>query len=131
MDIHESINRILDSDAVLGDMFYDTFLNRYPQVQKYFEGVNLQRQAVMLMMALLVVEQFETEKYPTTIRYLQELGTRHCEWGIPKETYPYFRDALLDTLKRHLDDDWDEPLAKQWTSAIDNATQQMFKGYKD
>ena len=131
MDIQESINRILDSEAVLGDMFYNTFLNRYPQVKQYFEGVNLQRQAVMLMMALLVVEQFETQKYPTTMRYLKELGAKHREWGIPPETYKYFRDALLDTLSRHLGDDWDDALALQWTSAIDNATEQMLRAYVD
>jgi len=129
MDIHESVDRILGSEEVLGDMFYDTFLNRFPHVQQYFEGVNLRRQAVMLMMALLVVEQFETEKYPTTTKYLQELGAKHDELGIPKETYPYFREALLDTLARHLGSNWDDSLAQQWTSAIDNATEQMLKGY--
>ena len=92
MDIHDSLDRILGSEAVLRDMFL-----RHGSKSRSFEGVNLQRQAVMLMMALLAVEQFETERCPTTIKYLQELGVKHHELGIPKETYPCSHDIWVAT----------------------------------
>lgn len=131
MDIHESVDRILASDVTLGDAFYDTFLNRYPQVQKFFEGVNMQRQAVSLTMALLIVEQYQDSSFQATARYLQELGAKHREWGIPINLYPYFRDALLGTLQQFHGDDWDDELAGQWSAAIDGATEEMLKGYED
>ena len=131
MNIHESLEHILNSESVLGDLFYDTFLTNYPQVQPYFEKVNLQRQAVILMMALMVVEQFETEHYPTTVLYLRELGAKHRERGIPAETYPFFRQALLDTLARHLEDHWTESLEAEWASAIDSAIHEMLVAYED
>jgi len=131
MDIHESIDRILDcEDMIFGDAFYEVFLARYPQVQKYFEGVNMQRQSVLLTMAMLVIEQYEGSAYPAASRYLKELGAKHHEWKIPRDTYPYFRDALLDALRRFHGEDWDDDLADEWGAAIDLTTIQMMKGYE-
>jgi len=59
------------------------------------------------------------------------LGVKHREWRIPKELYPYFREALFDVLAKHHGDDWDESLMSQWAAAIDSATEQMVCGYDD
>ena len=132
MDIHHSISLILDSEEVIvGNAFYDVFLTRYPQVQKYFEGVNMQQQAVLLTIAMMVIEQYHSAEYPATAKYLKELGAKHREWGIPTETYPYFREALLEALRRFHGDEWDDQLAIQWDTAIDLTTRQMLKGYAD
>ena len=129
MNIHESINRILESESLIGETFYDVFLNDYPEVQQFFSGVNMQRQAVLLTMALLVMEQYHSSSYPTMARYLADLGTRHEEWGIPPETYPLFRSALLEALKRFHGEDWNEELALRWDIAIEHTTKQMLAGY--
>ena len=48
MEIHESIEQILQAKDKLGAMFYEHFLAQYPQVQPHFEKVDLKRQSVLL-----------------------------------------------------------------------------------
>ncbi|MEX2188939.1 MAG: globin domain-containing protein [Pirellulales bacterium] len=130
MDISTSIERILLSRDLLGSTFYDVFFRRHPEVQRHFEGVNLVRQGVLLTMALVVIEQFHAHAYPATHRYLQYLGTRHDELGIPAETYPHFRDALLETLGLFHAGEWNAELADDWRAAIDKAYAAMLEGYR-
>lgn len=131
LDLSESIESILSGDVKFGHDFYDVFLARYPQVRRYFDGVDLDRQSVLLMMSLLVIEQQASNQYESTSSYLADLGAKHREWRIPKELYPYFREALFDVLAKHHGDDWDESLMSQWAAAIDSATEQMVCGYDD
>jgi hemoglobin-like flavoprotein len=129
VDISQSLDRILNSQDVLGELFYDIFLHQYPEVQHFFEGVNLRRQAVLLTMALIIVEQYYSNPYPTTAEYLRYLGSKHHQLNIPKELYGKWADAMLTTLRQFHGKDWTEDLARQWREAIDRTTQQMFAGY--
>lgn len=131
MDIHESVDRILDADVVLGDRFYEVFFSRHPEISQYFEGVNLQRQAVMVTMAMLVIEQNYQNRFPAAQRYVRELGGKHREWGIPAETYPAFQAALLEALEDFHGADWNESLAQQWREAIALTIEQMVSAYDE
>lgn len=130
MDIKESLHRILGDREVLADLFYIVFLDRYPEVRRHFQGVNLKHQAVLLTMALMVIERHHTDAYPATETYLKYLGTKHHDRAIPPDLYRGFRDALLATLERFHSNDWDAPLAGQWRAAIDGAIATMLKGYR-
>lgn len=129
MDIHQSIDEILESHEVLGEVFYRIFWQRCPEVQKYFAGVDMQRQAGVLSVALLLVEQFDTYGYPAVARYLRDLGRRHQQRRIPPALYLAFRDALLAALAEHHGADWSEQLERQWRQAIDRAASVMQTGY--
>ncbi|MBT4866453.1 MAG: hypothetical protein HON53_15220 [Planctomycetaceae bacterium] len=129
MDISESVKTILRRDKVVTDLFYTIFLDRYPDVRTYFEGVDLQQQAVMLGMALLMVEQHYQHRYPATERYLKVLGQRHSRREIPAELYSQWRDCLLETLSRFHGDGWSDELQQQWKEAVDLASDVMLSGY--
>lgn len=131
MNIDESLELILKRRDVAADLFYLVFLDSFPEVQQYFAGVNLRRQAVLLTMALMVVKNHFTGDYPATGLYLQYLGTKHHERGIPQDLYSKFRVALLQTLESLHGSDWSEHLAAQWQQAIEKATEEMFKGYSE
>jgi len=130
MDISESLERILRREAIVADLFYVVFLDRFPEVRRFFENVDLKRQAVLLSMALKVIEQHYLGGYLAADLYLKYLGTKHHQIGIPAALYPMFRDALLITLERFHGADWDELLAQQWKAAIDFATETMLEGYE-
>lgn len=130
MDISDSLDQILDSNQIFGESFYELFLISYPEVQKYFEGVDMKRQAVLLTMALTVVEQFHCSEQPATKKYLQYLGAQHDERGISPELYPQWRDAMLETLFQFHGADWDQQLATQWREAIERTIEVMLSGYK-
>jgi hemoglobin-like flavoprotein len=130
MDIHQSIDDVLESDDILGKTFYDIFLTRYPELQKHFADVNMQRQAVVLAMALLMIEQYDTYRYPAIAKYLRELGSQHQRRQIPVQHFPRFRDAMLEALAQHHGSSWNEPLGHQWRQAIDRAASVMLEGYQ-
>jgi hemoglobin-like flavoprotein len=130
MNIHQSIKRILDSKEVLGDLFYSVFLNRYPEIQQYFEGVNMKRQAVLLTTALVLVEQNYSSSYPAIEQYLRYLGSKHHDRFIPFKIYEQWREAMLETLAQFHGSQWSEELAAQWRDAIDQTTELMLEGYE-
>jgi hemoglobin-like flavoprotein len=129
MDIHESLEHVLRRQEIVADLFYAVFLDRYPQVRRFFEGVDLSRQAVLLSIALKVIEQHYMGGYLAAENYLRYLGTRHDDLGIPENTFPLFREAMLATLGQFHGNLWDEGLAEQWRRAIDKAIRTMLEGY--
>ncbi|MBI3466570.1 MAG: hypothetical protein HY000_26450, partial [Planctomycetes bacterium] len=129
LDIAESIGRILRREEVVADLFYDVFLDRYPEVRAFFVEVNLWRQAVLLTMALKAVVEHYTYRFPLTKMYLQILGHRHHTWGVKRELYPKFRDCLLTTLERFHGTEWDHNVARQWREALDGAIAVMLEAY--
>jgi hemoglobin-like flavoprotein len=131
MNIVESLHRILGERDTLADLFYQHFLVRYPEVATHFQGVNLRRQAMLLTMALMVMERHHSGNYPATAMYLRYLGSKHHVRGVPEHLYPQFREALLAVLERFHDKDWGPELATQWGAAIDRTTATMLEGYKD
>lgn len=131
MEINQSLEQVLSSQESLGDLFYDKFLTQYPEVKKYFEGINLDRQAVLLTMALVVITQYYLNPYPATAKYLRYLGSKHHDGGIPTALYSKWTEAMLATLKEFHGDDWDDHLAEQWTKAIAQSAECMFDGYQE
>jgi hemoglobin-like flavoprotein len=118
-------------DVLLGDSIYDISLNQYPRVRLFFETANVDRQAALLAMVLLVVDEFSTGDSPSADSQLTELGAVHRRWRAPSDLYSYFREAMLDALARRHADDWDAKLELDWQAAIDAATEQMRVGYEN
>jgi hemoglobin-like flavoprotein len=106
-------------------------LQQYPEVSAHFQGVNLRRQAMLLTMALMVMERHYSGNYPATAMYLRYLGSKHHARGILQHLYPQFREALLAVLERFHDRDWEPELATQWSGAIDHAIVTMLEGSKE
>src|SRR5262245_28244118 len=69
MNIQESLHAILQRQDSITDLFYRVFLERYPEVRDHFQGVNLRHQAVLLNMALMVMERHYKGSYPATEMY--------------------------------------------------------------
>ncbi|MEQ8786404.1 MAG: globin [Pirellulaceae bacterium] len=131
MNIHQSLEQILRSKDAFGEAFYQGFFEAYPHVKPYFDDVNLKRQAVLLTMALIIIERYYYEPFKATEQYLQYLGTRHHEWNIPRDLYPQWADAMLTALKSFHGEDWNDGLAQQWKEAIGRATELIFEGYDE
>lgn len=129
MDISQSIREILSRDDVVADLFYDIFLDRHPEVRRFFVGVDIRQQAIVLTMMLSTIEDFYQHSYPATARYLRLVGQRHKARGIPKELYPLFSQCLMETLERFHGQNWSEPLGDEWQNGIDKASRVMMEGY--
>ena len=131
MNIAESNHRIQSREAIVTDLFYDIFLDRHPEVRKFFVGVNLAHQAAVLRMMLLLIDQYYRQPTPAIEQYLKILGYRHGQWKIEAELYPKFRDCLLETLGRFHGVEWSGDLEAEWHAAIDKAAGVMLQGYSE
>lgn len=129
MDLQQSLECILQRDGVVTDLFYEIFLDRYPDVRQYFVGIDLNHQAVVLQMALMTVAVYSQRHYPAAEQYLKYLGHKHDMRSIPQELFPDFRDCLLETLGRFHGGDWSASLQLEWRRALDDAIDVMKQGY--
>lgn len=129
MDVQESLRQILESREGFCDRFYVAFFHWHPEVWEYFAHVNLQRQAVLLTVALQMVVQYHLHSFPAIEAYFTVLGQEHCRRGIGPELYPKFREVMLRTLSRFHGRDWDEQLAQQWTAALELASEKILAAY--
>jgi hemoglobin-like flavoprotein len=129
MDLRESIDEILRQSDKLADLFYLVFLDDYPEVQEYFHGVDMKRQNTLLTMALIIVERNVEGPYAIAESYLQILGRKHQERGIPRELYPKWRAAMMGTLERFHGPTWNDQLAKDWSKALTQGIEVMLAVY--
>lgn len=129
MNLPESVHFVLSQREIFGEHFYQRLLAQHPAMQTYFDGIDMSHQAVLLTMQLTVIEAYRRTQSPAAKKYLQILGTRHHERGIPQSTYAQFRDVLIETLQQFHQDDWTEELHAEWTDAINSASERMFEGY--
>lgn len=130
MEIHESIQQILQAKDELGVMFYEHFLTQYPEVQRHFQKVDLKRQSILQVTALMIIERHWSHPTPATELYLQYLGMRHQGLQIPKEVFGVWVKAMLETMQKFHGEDWTPSLENQWRQAFDRAIQIMFRGYE-
>lgn len=129
MDIAESGQAILKGNGTISRLFYEKYLDRYPEVGRFFLQTDMSQQAVMLRMALTMVEQYYRNRYEAMEDYLRIVGFRHKRRDIPPELYVDWRDCMLDTLEDFHGDNWSDSLEQQWTEAVDLAVDRMLEGY--
>ena len=131
MEIHESIQEVFRKDRRLADLFYGLFFDRHPEARPFFDGVDLGRQAVLLTMALMLVEHHYLNHNRVTEDYLRILGYQHhVRRGIPADLYPPFYECLLVALEQFHGSDWEPRLAGQWREALEMTSRIMLEGYQ-
>ena len=129
MDIEKSLELILHSGEQFGSSFYDIFFERCPKAAEYFKDTDMRRQSLVLTMALQLLAQYYASGFLSIEQYLQTIGTRHDDYGVPREMYTDWRDAMLAALEKFHGDQWNDALAKQWHEAIERSSEVMFRGY--
>ena len=131
MKITDSLDRILSAEQIFGQRFYDQLLRLHPEVRHFFQNVNMNRQAIRFTALLTLIESNYRQRNVLASQYLRALGTSHNSMDIPCEVYPQFRDVLLDALANFEDGHWDDELAEQWRTAIEQAIQVMLDQYRE
>ncbi len=129
MHISDSVHELLTSKQRVVERFYEKFLSQHPELSHHFQTRDLKMQASIVAMALVNVEGYYTNRFPTVEHYLRVLGHRHYHNGIRNEDFPKFRDVMLETLAEFHGDDWNEQLYSDWKQAIDLSVSVMLEGY--
>jgi hemoglobin-like flavoprotein len=129
MDLDMSLEQILRSGDQFGNLFYEIFFEQHPEAKRYFDGIDMKRQGLMLTMALKLMGEYHAKGYAAINHYLEHLGTRHSDRGVPTEVYTDWADSLLATLERFHGKEWNGDLAEEWRDAVSATSEVMFKGY--
>lgn len=129
MDIALSGQKISSGNGTIADLFYKKYLDRYPDIRRFFEKTDMVHQAVMLRMALTMIEQYYQHHYEAMEDYMRVLGFRHMRLGISRELYADWRDCMLETLEEFHGSDWHDALEQQWTDAINQSIERILEGY--
>lgn len=95
----ESLKLVQASKPIFGHLFYERLFAQHPDLEQFFRHTTINHQAAILTMQLSVIEACFVRRSPAAELYLQLLGTKHKDRGIPKEAYPLFRDVLLGSLQ--------------------------------
>jgi hemoglobin-like flavoprotein len=130
--LQESLHRILrHGKGELGKSFYAKLFEACPQARPFFDGVDLEVQANVLVNALHVVVSHGCHRFPATQAYLKILGHRHHQRHIPAAMYAPFFEVLLCVLEEFHGDSWGPDLAQEWHDAFDLTAAAMTTGHQD
>ena len=130
--LRESLHRILrHGKGELGKAFYARFFEACPQARSFFDGVDLDVQANVLVNALHVVVSHACHRFPATEAYLKILGHRHHQRSIPAGMYPQFFGAMLQVLEEFHGGSWEPELAEEWRQAFELTGAAMAAGHQD
>jgi nitric oxide dioxygenase len=112
------------------DTFYRILLNKYPRLRPLFSETDMEKQKVKLIesLKLVMVNVYNTEAL-TFI--LKNLGKRHVQYGAVLTDYPLIGDALLQSLDRHLGEDWTPEVRETWTLAYQMIADTMAAGGRE
>ncbi len=130
MELSASLKLVLGQKELVIRQFYDRFLEECAAARPLFEGVDLERQALMLTTALIVVEAHAREQLPALNHYLHVLGDRHRNAGVPRELFPEFRECLIRTIRDCHGDGWSDAIEEAWRAALNLTIDTMFDGYE-
>lgn len=129
MNLRQSLDRILSERHVVFQTFYSHFLERFPELRHHFAGINLTGQGLMLTVSVQAAVEYHLRRFPAMEAYLRHVGAKHERLNVARDSYPKFRDAMLETLAKFHGNDWSPELAGQWRDALDGATRVMLEGY--
>ena len=132
MNIRNSLELILGSaHPRFSDRFYENFFHQFPEVHRYFEGVDLRRQGILFTMAVQIIIDHHLRPHLAMKNYLRVLGNRHHQLGIEVSDYGKFESALLTSLQDFHGEQWEEALADEWRTADEQALPYLIEGHRD
>lgn len=123
----DEVKQVQQSYAILkpnaedfGNQFYANLFKHVPDAAKLFPPSN-PHQTIKLMLFLEtgINTLHEIEKVAPLLR---DLGERHVHYGVVESHYVVAEDALVDTLKQYLGDDFSAELETAWRHAYQALT---------
>lgn len=122
--LKQSFDRIVPQKEAFAEAFYNRLFTLYPQTKILFANTNMKRQQNSLMATLAIVVS-GVAKGDNLTSIIEQLGQRHKGYGVKPEHYSMVGQALLETLKEFLGENWTAETEATWTSAYQVISQTM------
>ena len=115
--IRESFEIIKPIAANVADKFYELLFTDFPSSRELFKGVDLEMQQKALINSLsYVVDHLEDAN--KLKKFLNDLGSRHANYGTEELHFEWVGCSLLKTLKFFFAEKWTDDLEKEWVDAF-------------
>jgi hemoglobin-like flavoprotein len=124
--VRESIEALEDLAGPMTVLFYGRLFELDPSLRPLFH-IDIREQASKLM-AMLQTVVASLDHFDQVRPQLAELGSRHVTYHVRPEHYRTLREALLWSLGRALDTQFDRETRAAWTVLLDTISQAMLAG---
>lgn len=112
--VQESFQKVAAIAPAAAKLFYQRLFELDPSLERLFKGdMGEQGAKLMDMLAVAVQNLDHPEKL---IPVLESLSQRHISYNVEADHYNTVGQALLDTLKKGLGDDFTTPVRSAWES---------------
>jgi len=111
---HDSFDRVKRNPAFF-DVFYERFLAS-DEIAEKFEGVDVENVKRMVRDALYL-KMMAMDGNPVAVRKLQQLGVFHGRFGVKRDHYDLWLDALLSVVEE-MDPHYDTKVDASWRSVM-------------
>ncbi|RIV27886.1 hemoglobin [Fibrisoma montanum] len=103
--------------ALLGEVFYSKLFLEYPSMQSLFKAPIEQQYKKLVEMLNIMVARLDRQA--EVLNLIEQLGTRHQQYGVKPEHYFAMGKVLLWTLKSGLGDRWTNEIEMAWMAVYE------------
>ena len=128
--LEESFDLVAPRGDELMKTFYDRLFETAPAVQPLFADVDMERQREALLNMLVVLRE-SLRDLDDIVPDLQDLGSRHVQYGAQPEHYPVVAEVLLASMRDLAGEAWTSRVADAWASALDLVATAMLEGARE
>ena len=125
--LQESFALIVPQKDAFAHSFYERLFADYPQTRPLFAHKDMRQQENALIAALATVVA-GVKREDNLVPVLQQLGSKHKDYGADPAHYPAVGSTLLTTLKEYLGSQFTPEVAQTWTEAYAVISSQMIAG---
>ncbi|MGN6429520.1 MAG: globin family protein [Gaiellaceae bacterium] len=125
--LEESFDLVAPKGDELIRTFYDNLFEAAPAVEPLFAEVDMERQRQALLNMLLVLRE-SLRDLDDIVPDLEELGSRHVEYGAKPEHYPVVGEVLIGSMAEVAGDAWTPEYTAAWQEAYPIVQDVMLSG---
>jgi hemoglobin-like flavoprotein len=116
--VQDSFRKVEPIAPTAAAQFYDILLSRNPSLRPMFGATDMVEQGAKLMSMLRTVVLL-LDRPDAMLPVAHDLGKRHRGYGVQDAQYDMVGAALIETLSRGLDAEFDDAVEAAWRAAFD------------
>ncbi len=128
--VRDTLAAVVPRLEPLVERIYDLLFTRHPAVKGLFQRNRPELQVVMLAETLTsIIDHYEDT--PWLDETLSRLGRGHVHYGVTDEMFGWLGEALLDSLREELGEQWSADVAGAWEHAFQSISAIMIGAMRD
>jgi len=115
--IQDSFKKVSEKPQEMGDLLYNHLFDCCPDIANIFKVDMKEQSRLVMKMIKTVVEGLNNVN--VIMPAIQNLGSRHVDYGVTAEQYKYFKESLIFALDKVLGKEFDEKTKSAWSKFYD------------